>query len=60
MRCGQTLQLLDSQACGHYALQYLKAKVSGVDLLNFLSRWSKNNLVLNDARVRWNSPFYKK
>jgi len=46
-----TLQALHSQTCGHYALVYLKAKARGDSLLDFMSKWHGNNLVLNDTRV---------
>lgn len=29
VRCNKTLQALNSRACGHYAILYLKAKVQG-------------------------------
>ena len=47
----KTLQALDSMACGHYALQFLKAQAHGMDLSQFLSLWSDTNFVENDARV---------
>ena len=37
-----TLQAMDGQTCGHYALFFLKARVG---------RWSIDNLVLNDHKV---------
>ena len=46
----QTLQALDSQTCGHYALMFLKAKAQGASFQDFLAQWSQN-YVLNDARV---------
>ena len=50
-RSGQTLQALDSQACGHYTLQYLAAKARGRDLTTFLKEWDPYDLVDNDRRV---------
>ena len=50
-RSGQTLQALDSQACGHYTLQYLSAKARGEDLTTFLKQWDPQDLVDNDRRV---------
>ena len=46
-----TLQALDSQTCGHYAILYLKARVRGQRLQDFLARWRGDTLVLNDVRV---------
>ena len=46
-----TLQALDSQTCGHYALIYLKSRARGYSMQDFLSRWRGDNLVLNDHRV---------
>ena len=43
-----TLQALDSQTCGHYALIYLKSRARGYSMQDFLSRWRGDNLVLND------------
>ena len=51
VRSDKTLQALDSMACGHYALQYLKAQAHGVDLPTFLSFWSDTNFVGNDRIV---------
>ena len=50
-RSGQTLQALDSQACGHYTLQYLASKARGEDLTTFLKEWDPRDLVDNDRRV---------
>lgn len=46
-----TLQVLDSQTCGHYALMYLKTRARGLSMQDFLSQWRGDNLVLNDHRV---------
>ena len=46
-----TLQALDSQTCGHYALMYLKSRARGLSMQDFLSQWRSDNLVLNDHRV---------
>lgn len=46
----QSLQALDSQTCGHYALAYLKAKARGASLTDFMARWGPD-LVSNDVRV---------
>ena len=48
---GQTLQALDSMACGHYALEYLKQKARGVQLSDFLQPRHKRDFVLNDNRI---------
>ena len=46
----ETLQALDSQTCGHYAYEYLKAKARGAGMTDFLAQWGPD-LVENDARV---------
>ena len=48
-----TLQAMDSQTCGHYALFFLKARAQGQTYQDFLGRWvrSNDNLVLNDHNV---------
>ena len=46
-----TLQAIDSQTCGHYALFFLKARAQGQTYQDFLGRWSIDNLVLNDHKV---------
>ena len=46
-----TLQAMDSQTCGHYALFFLKARAQGQTYQDFLGRWSIDNLVLNDHKV---------
>ena len=51
MQNEDTLQALDSQTCGHYALMYLKCRARGGSLQDFLARWRGDNLVLNDHRV---------
>ena len=51
IRSDQTLQALDSQNCGHYALFFLKARAQGQSYQDFLGQWSCDNLVLNDQKV---------
>ena len=46
-----TLQAMDSQTCGHYALFFLKAPAQEHTYEEFLGRWSCDNLVLNDHKV---------
>ena len=46
-----TIQALDSQTCGHYALMCLKAKAHGRYFSRSLAQWNKQNLVFNDSRV---------
>ena len=46
-----TIQAMDSQTCGHYALMFLKAKAGGSSFQEFLAQWNSNNLVLNDQHV---------
>ena len=46
-----TLQSMDSQTCGHYALFFLKARAQGKSYQDFLAQWSCDNLVLNDHKV---------
>jgi len=48
---GKSLQGLHSQACGHYALLYLKLKAEGKTLQDFLSMFSDYNRVRNDELV---------
>ena len=42
-----TIQAMDSQTCGHYALMFLKAKARGSTFQEFLGQWNSQNLVLN-------------
>ena len=51
IRSDMTLQALDSQTCGHYALFFLKARAQGQSYQEFLGQWSCDNLVLNDHKV---------
>lgn len=51
IRSDMTIQALDSQTCGHYALMFLKAKALGSTFQDFLAQWNKQNLVLNDSIV---------
>ena len=46
-----TIQAMDSETCGHYALMFLKAKAGGSSFQEFLAQWNSNNLVLNDQHV---------
>ena len=46
-----TLQAMNSQTCGHYALFFMKARAQGQTYQDFLGRWSSENLVLNDHIV---------
>ena len=50
-RSGVTLQALQSQTCGHYALLFLKARVRGVSFEEFLADFSPHDLVANDMKV---------
>ena len=50
-RSGITLQALQSQTCGHYALLFLKARVRGVSFKEFLADFSSHDLVANDVKV---------
>ena len=50
-RSDMTLQALQSQACGHYALLFLKARARGVSFDEFLANFSPHDLVANDAKV---------
>ena len=50
-RSDMTLQALDSQTCGHYALFFLKARAQGQSYQDFLGQWSCDNLVMNDQKV---------
>ena len=51
IRSDITLQAMDSQTCGHYALFFLKARAQGQSYQDFLGQWRCNNLVLNDHKV---------
>ena len=46
-----TLQAMDSQTCGHYALLFIKAKAKHQSFQDFLPQWNSQNLVLNDRRA---------
>ena len=48
---GKSLQGLHSQACGHYALMYLKIKTAGGTLQDFVKHFSDYNRVNNDHLV---------
>ena len=47
-RSEQTLQALNSAACGHYALSFLKDRARGLSLLEFVQEFSPYDLVAND------------
>ena len=46
-----TLQELNSQSCGQYALMYLKAKARGQSMQDFISVFNKRDYVYNDHLV---------
>ena len=48
---GRSLQGLHSQACGHYALLYLKLKAQGGTLQDFLNYFSPYDRAKNDHEV---------
>ena len=48
---GQSLQNVDSNSCGHYALFFLKAKARGYSMSDFLNQFSKHDYVMNDHTV---------
>ena len=48
VRSNKTLQAMNSRACGHYAILYLKAKVQGKSMETFLNEFSATDFVLND------------
>ena len=48
---GTSLQGLHSQACGHYALMYLKTRAHGFTLQDFVKNFSDYNRVKNDHHV---------
>ena len=48
---GTSLQGLHSQACGHYALMYLKTRAHGFTLQDFVKNFSDYNRVQNDHHV---------
>ena len=50
-RTDMTLQAMDNQTCGHYALFFLKARAQGQTYQDFLGHWRTDNLVLNDHKV---------
>ena len=43
-----TLQEMNSQSCGQYALMYLKAKARGQSMQDFISLFKKGDFVFND------------
>lgn len=50
----QSLQAVNSETCGYYALQYLVDKSKGKSLHEFLRQFNKHDYVGNDAKVaRW-------
>ena len=46
-----TLQEMESQSCGQYALMYLKMKARGKSMHDFISLFKKGNYVYNDHLV---------
>ena len=46
-----TLQEMNSQLCGQYALMYLKAKARGQSMQDFMSVFKKGDFVFNDHLV---------
>ena len=46
-----TLQEMNSQSCGQYALMYLKAKARGQSMDDFRSLFKKGDFVYNDQLV---------
>ena len=46
-----TLQEMNSQSCGQYALMYLKAKARGQSMQDFISLFKKGDFVFNDHLV---------
>lgn len=46
-----TIQAMDSQTSGHYALMFLKAKAHGTSLQERLAQWNSHNLLLSNQRV---------
>ena len=48
---GTSLQGLHSQACGHYALMYLKTRANGFPLQDFVKNFSDYNRVQNVHHV---------
>ena len=50
-RSDKSLQAFNSNACGHYALLYLKAKSRGQSLEEFLSKYTEGDFVDNDRRA---------
>lgn len=49
-----TLQAMNSRACGHYCLLYLKAKVRGHSMEDFLEEFSPQDYVANDRKeILW-------
>ena len=47
----RTLQALNSNAYGHYALMFLKERVRGRTILDFVQGFSPNDFVANDRTV---------
>ena len=51
IRSERTLQALNSAACGYYALMFVKDRVRGHSMLQFVQSFSPVDLVTNDRRV---------
>ena len=47
----RSLQAMNSESCGHYALMYLKERANGQTLQEFLNQFSKHDYVANDHKV---------
>ena len=50
-RSDMTLQAMDNQTCGHYALFFLKARAQGQTYQDVLGHWSTDYFVLNYHKV---------
>ena len=48
---GKSLQAVQDQSCGHYALIFLKEKARGHSLQDFLNLFSKHDYVESDHKV---------
>ena len=51
LRSEQTLEALNSTACGHYALMFSKDRARGDSMLQFVQKFSLIDLVANDRRA---------
>ena len=48
---GKSLQAVQDTSCGHYALIYLKERIRGCSLQDFLNMFSRYDYVENDHKV---------